>query len=1005
MRFWVGLFLFLTASATIAIAESRAAAGLEGSVVRIVNFSQRGDWASPWDVGPVRESAGSGFVIDGGLVMTNAHVVSDSRQLLIYLHNDPKPHIAEVVHVGHDCDLALIRPLDPAPLGAIRSLGFGGLPRLGSTVVTLGYPAGGLQVSSTRGVVSRIEEQVYVHSGKDVHATVQTDAAINGGNSGGPVVQDGQVVGVAFQANLNLESVGFFIPAEVIQRFLQDVEDGSYEGYPELGIDDAGLENPAPRARAGMKEDETGVRIHRVWNDSSAHDRVHVGDILLAVNGQTVANDGSVADGKMRMPYGMLIDRMQIGDRTALDILRDGKRIKVQVPLRGLPAMDRSGHTYDRGPRYFIYGGLVFVALDRETLKTFGDWRYEAPKELIEEFAIRPLVDPERVGQERVVLLRRLRHPVNADTAWHRNQVVDRVNGRVIDSIDSLVEALEHYEGDRHLIEFATARRFGVLDRRKAEAANSEILETLRHSAGPQPMKYWNPVRVTATMAATLCMVIVGLVAAHSPAVAQAALESREVYERSVVGLSVTFQTWNADRPWSKKKPGHRDAAAVLVGDGQLLTTAQIVADATFMQISTFGRAQASEVRVAYIDRDINLALLTVDDPSVLSGLQPVTLAEQTPTSGVVRSVRWRGQQLESAASRITRFVVERSVYSRVEHAFLHLRTDLTGGGWAEPVFDDDELVGLVVSQSGENSRAIPVSVLRAFTEGIAKPGPYRSLPSLGILWQVNRDPAVATFLGQDGDPSGILVRQVPWGSSACGVLKARDILLELDDEPIDTEGYFSHPDLGQLKFNHLLSEHHRNGDVVPVKVLRDGKVLDLKMTLRGYPEALDLIPSSSPGAPPYMVAGGLLLRELDFPYLATWGKDWSKAAPIPLLTRYYFGQEAQTPEHRRTVVLTGVLPSPYNIGYQNLRDEIVERINGHVVGGILDVVEALKTPLNGFHVLELSRDSSRGEIVLDAGAFDAATAEIIETYRVPAAVRLPEFAAPPGGGDCAGEF
>jgi hypothetical protein len=177
VRWIVGLLVLMAAAGPL------QASGLERSVVRIVNFAQRGNWASPWDVSQVAESAGSGFVIEGGVVMTNAHVVSDSRQLLIYFHNDPDPHVAEVVHIGHDCDLALIRPLDPAPMAALKPLAFGGLPALGSTVNTLGYPAGGLQVSSTRGVVSRIEEQLYVHSGKDVHATVQTDAAINSGNS------------------------------------------------------------------------------------------------------------------------------------------------------------------------------------------------------------------------------------------------------------------------------------------------------------------------------------------------------------------------------------------------------------------------------------------------------------------------------------------------------------------------------------------------------------------------------------------------------------------------------------------------------------------------------------------------------------------------------------------------------------------------------------------------------------------------------------------------------
>ncbi len=212
-KLFISLFAVLLALALAAAPVVVAAPqGLEGSVVRIVNYSQRGNWYSPWDVTDVAQGSGSGFVIEGGLIMTNAHVISDSRLLVLFIHNDPQPYVAEVVHVAHDCDLALVRPTDPGVLEGVARLKIGGLPTLGSTVTTLGYPAGGTQISSTRGVVSRIEQTLYVHSGMDLHLSVQTDAAINPGNSGGPVVQDGQVVGVAFQADMRQENVGFFIP-------------------------------------------------------------------------------------------------------------------------------------------------------------------------------------------------------------------------------------------------------------------------------------------------------------------------------------------------------------------------------------------------------------------------------------------------------------------------------------------------------------------------------------------------------------------------------------------------------------------------------------------------------------------------------------------------------------------------------------------------------------------------------------------------------------------------
>jgi S1-C subfamily serine protease len=452
--------------------------GLEGSVVRVVNFSQRGNWYSPWDVTDVAQGSGTGFVIEGGLIMTNAHVISDSRLLVLYIHNDPEPHVAEVVHVAHDCDLALVRPADPGVLSDVTPLKIGELPTLGSVVDTLGYPAGGTQISSTRGVVSRIDESLYVHSGVDLHVSVQTDAAINPGNSGGPVVQGGEVVGVAFQADMRQENVGFFIPSSVINRFLLDVGDGRYDGYPELGAEISGMDNPAIRAWAGMADGETGVRVTHVHSGSSADGLVRKGDVILAVDGRTVANDGSVPDGESRVSFGMLADRRQIGETLPLRLLRDGARLDVDVTLLAFPAGDTRGNLYDQFPRYYVYGGLIFVPLDREMLKTYGaEWFARADKNLMQEFYLRPLYDSEAMLQERVVLLRRLDHSVNADMAWFRNLVVKRINGREITGMDDLVESLENHQGDYHLIEFSHLSRFGVLDRLKAEEAHQEILE------------------------------------------------------------------------------------------------------------------------------------------------------------------------------------------------------------------------------------------------------------------------------------------------------------------------------------------------------------------------------------------------------------------------------------------------------------------------------------------------------------------------------------------------
>jgi S1-C subfamily serine protease len=452
---------------------------LRKSVVRLVNFAQRGDWLSPWEVTRVDERSGSGFVVEGGAILTNAHVVGDSRLLLVFLDRDPTPHPAAVVHVAHDCDLAMVRPEDPAVLAQVPALPIGALPRLRSVVETFGYPAGGTQLSVTRGVVSRIDDQMYVHSGVDSHLAVQTDAAINPGNSGGPVIQEGRVVGVAFQAAGGLENVGYMIPTEVVRRFLKDIADGRYDGYPDLGIRTAGMENPAARRRAGMSDSESGVRVDGVDPGSSADGTIREGDIVLEVDGRPVANDGTVEDGELRIPFGLLADRRQAGEPVPLRVLRGGERIVHSVVLKVYPPYRRQANQYDVLPRYYIYAGLVFVPLDIEVAKTFGeDWIAKGDRPLLDALLNEPVRDPSQRLRERVVLLRALDHPVNGDVAWNRYQVVERVNGRAIDRLEDVIAAVESNDQEFHVIELAHHRRLCVLDRKAADEANAAILKS-----------------------------------------------------------------------------------------------------------------------------------------------------------------------------------------------------------------------------------------------------------------------------------------------------------------------------------------------------------------------------------------------------------------------------------------------------------------------------------------------------------------------------------------------
>jgi len=479
-----------------------------------------------------------------------------------------------------------------------------------------------------------------------------------------------------------------------------------------------------------------------------------------------------------------------------------------------------------------------------------------------------------------------------------------------------------------------------------------------------------------------------------------------EGYKNKIVALRATQQSFDEALPWRKKNPEVVEGTAVVISKRLLLTQANLVQNATFIQVEKLGRADWIPARLIHQDSAINLALLTVDAPDFFDDLEPAQIAANVATRGPVHSVRWKDRQLEVSNSRPGRIEVLESPYGSVHHAFLRLSTDFSSGGRAEPVFAGDQLIGLTVMQDGQMATVIPAEILKAYAESPAREGDtdhYRGFASIGSLrWQTNTDPALVAYLGLEGEPRGAFIRQAPWGSTGCSSLRPRDILLELDGHEIDAIGNYNHPRYGQLRFDQIVVEGHSPGDVIPARVFRDRQLLDIQIELRTSPSSARLIPwRRSDSDPAYLVAGGFVFRELDGRYLSTWGSDWRTVAPNQLVYFYDLLGIAQSPEHRRIILVSQVLPSEYNIGYHGVADLPVKSVNGSPIDSIADVEQAFEQPKDGLHRIVFYPNSTINEVVLDAATFEAATEAILAGYEVPERLRLPADALPDLGPPC----
>ena len=402
-------------------------------------------------------------------------MVAWSRQITIRRYQDARPWPAQVAFYGHDCDLAVLEVADPAFFESAPPLALGDLPEVRSTVVTYGYPSGGEQISYTRGVVSRIELQNYVHPGNSRLLAVQTDAAINPGNSGGPVIQEDKAVGVAFQGVPGLENTGFFIPSPVFRHFLEDIGDGTYNGFPKAGIRITPLQNPAQRRRLGLGEEDGGARISAISREDT-REHLRRNDVLLQIGDWPVDRDGSTLFEGNQLSSGMIFSLAQEGDKVPVRIMREREELLIDLPVRVDRQRASEGNQY-HPPRYFIYAGLVFTPLSRDYI---GDSSGRSSSSmLIYELHQKRLSAPEEARPEPVMLATVLSHPANANMRIQRNALVDRINEVPIQRLEDVVRAVEE-EGDGKWITVDFAEGIGseTLDRKEARDAHPSILRT-----------------------------------------------------------------------------------------------------------------------------------------------------------------------------------------------------------------------------------------------------------------------------------------------------------------------------------------------------------------------------------------------------------------------------------------------------------------------------------------------------------------------------------------------
>ncbi len=304
-----------------------AKSNVKEAVVKIYTVSNAYNYHEPWQMWGQKIFNGSGCIISGNRILTNAHVVRDQTFIQVRRSGEAKRYTAEPEIIAHESDLAILKVQDNTFFEGTEPVEIGELPEIKDKIVVYGFPEGGDKLSITEGVVSRVEHTKYYHSSAYL-LTCQIDAAINSGNSGGPVIKDDKIIGVAFQglAGRGFENIGYMVPAPVIKHFLLDIKDGRHDGTPDIGLSMQKMENPDMRRKYLMNDKQSGILINKVYPDSPAEGVVEAGDVLLSIEGEKIENDGTIElrQGE-RTYFGYLMQKKQINESVNLEMLRNGR--------------------------------------------------------------------------------------------------------------------------------------------------------------------------------------------------------------------------------------------------------------------------------------------------------------------------------------------------------------------------------------------------------------------------------------------------------------------------------------------------------------------------------------------------------------------------------------------------------------------------------------------------------------------------------------------------------
>lgn len=479
---------------------------------------------------------------------------------------------------------------------------------------------------------------------------------------------------------------------------------------------------------------------------------------------------------------------------------------------------------------------------------------------------------------------------------------------------------------------------------------------------------------------------------------ARTAVSEAIIRSNSLLKVNVTYQSFSPHIPWQKESPGARRGLGVVLKGNEILVTAQMVADSTYIELEQPESGQKLTAKVKAVDYEANVAVLVAENAerakAFFAEVKPMELDTgarigdglsvwQIGPAGDLIVTPLRVSKVETAE-----YIVDGSVFLVYEGNGI-VRTE--GNSFTLPVVKGGKLAGLLLRYDSKNqvTTVLPAPIIDHFLKDTAD-GQYEGFPNLGVEFQMTLDGQFRDFLKMKEGDTGMYVSEVMKGMTGDKLgLKKGDIITSVNGFGIDSRGNYRDPQYGTLSVSHVVRGRAFVGDALKVKVMREGKEVVLEGKLaRKNPAEMIVSPYRFDRGPNYVLAGGLLFQELSKAYLEGFGRE-RQTGPVLRLARL-----AKNPEDfekrgcKKIIFLSAVLPTPSAQGYERMGGQIVEEVNGVVIKDLTTLDEAFKKPVNGMHTIRLGEFPYL--IHIDALAMERDNMAIITGgYRVGALKRI----------------